>query len=206
MFSQKPKLIRSVASDGLTNIYNRRVSLNIIQTGRKKFGRKIGFKIENEGEDQNQSCPKLIGILTVLRCIFGPNLVILAWTADDLWGGQAQNEVKFDFQVKFDLEGQGRSSPKTIGTLTKVFCTFVPNLVILAWTSGELSCGQARHWHTHTRTHGHTDAGNDNTRRPKLASGKNLAIFQVAQDQKSCCPHALSSWPGLLGSSCSWRC
>ena len=52
--------------------------------------------------------------------------------AEELWGGQAQNEVKFDFQVKFDLEDQGRSSPKTIGTLTKVLCTFVPNLVILA--------------------------------------------------------------------------
>ena len=76
----------------------------------------------------------------MLRCIFGPNLVIPTWTADELWGGQAQNEVKFDFQVKFDLEseGQGRSSPKTIGTLNKVFCTFVPNLVILAWTSVEL--------------------------------------------------------------------
>ena len=110
----------------------------------------------------------------MLRCIFGPNLVIIAWRADELWGGQAQNEVKFDFQVKFDLEGEGRSSPKTIGTLTKVLCTFVPNLVILAWTSGELSCGQAHDWHTHTdtRTHGHTDTGNDNTRRPKLASGK----------------------------------
>ena len=88
----------------------------------------------------------------------------IAWTAikfgvdiDELWGGQAQNEVKFDFQVKFDLEGEGRSSPKTIGTLTKVLCTFVPNLVILAWRSGELSCGQAHDWHTHTdkRTHGH---------------------------------------------------
>ena len=43
---------------------------------------------------------------------FGPNLVILALTTDELWGGQAQNEVKFDFQVNFDLEGQGRSSPK----------------------------------------------------------------------------------------------
>ena len=104
----------------------------------------------------------------MLRCIFGPNLVILTWTADELWGRQAQNEVKFDFQVKFDLEGQGRSSPKTIGTLTKVFCTFVPNLVILAWTSGELSCDKPV---IDTHTHGHTDAGNDNTRRPKLASG-----------------------------------
>ena len=58
MFSQKPKLIRSVASDGLTYIYKRRVSLNIIQKSANKFGRKIGFKIENESEDQNQSSPK----------------------------------------------------------------------------------------------------------------------------------------------------
>ena len=73
----KAKLIRSVASDGLTNIYKRRVSLNP-QKGANKFGRKICFKIENESEDQNQSSPKLVGILTVLRCLFGPNLVILA--------------------------------------------------------------------------------------------------------------------------------
>ena len=83
MFSQMPKLIRSVASDGLTNIYKRRVSLNIYKKGANKFGWKIGFKIENESEDHNQSSPKLVGILTVLRCIFGPNLVILAWMADE---------------------------------------------------------------------------------------------------------------------------
>ena len=35
MFIQKPKLIRSVISDGLTNIYKRRVSLNIVQKERK---------------------------------------------------------------------------------------------------------------------------------------------------------------------------
>ena len=83
MFSQKPKLIRSVASDGLTNIYKRWVSLNIYKQGVNKFGRKIGFKIENESEDHNKSSPKLVGILTVLRCIFGPNFVILAWMADE---------------------------------------------------------------------------------------------------------------------------
>ena len=82
MFSQKPKLIRSVASDGLTNIYKRRVSLNTYKKGANK-GRKTGFKIENQSEDQNQLSPKLIGILTVLRCIVGPNLVILAWMADE---------------------------------------------------------------------------------------------------------------------------
>ena len=85
---------------------------------------------------------------------------------------QAQNGVKFDFQVKFDLEDQGRSSPKTIGTQTKVFCISGPNLVIRAWMGDELSCGLARDWYTHTRTHRPTDAGNDNTRRPKLAWGK----------------------------------
>ena len=104
MFSQKPKLIRSVASDGLTNIYKRQVSLYIIQKSANIFGRKIGFKLENERKDQNQSTPKLIRISTVLRCIFSRNLVILAWTADELWRGKAQNEVKFDFQVKFDLK------------------------------------------------------------------------------------------------------
>ena len=109
--------------------------------------------------------------------MIGPNLVILTWMADELWGGQAQNGIKFDFQVKFDLEGQCRSSPKTIGTWTKVFCTFVLNLVILAWTSGELSCGQTRDWYTRKRTHGHTDAGNDHTRRRKLASGKNYTAL-----------------------------
>ena len=124
---------------------------------------------------QGRSPSKTIGILTVLRCISGPNLVILAWTGDELTYRQAQNEVKFEFQVKFDLEGQGRSPPRVIGFLTKVFCTFTQNLMMLAWTSGELSRGQARVWYTHTdtRTHRHTDAGNDNTRRPKLASGKN---------------------------------
>ena len=35
MFSQKPKLIWSVVSDGLTNIYKRRVSLNIVEEERK---------------------------------------------------------------------------------------------------------------------------------------------------------------------------
>ena len=59
MFSQKPKLIRSVTSDGLTNIYKQRVSLNIIQKSANKFGRKIGFNIENGSEDQNQPSPKL---------------------------------------------------------------------------------------------------------------------------------------------------
>ena len=99
--------------------------------------------------------------------------MILAWRGDELSHGQTQNGVNFDFEVEFDLEGQGQSPPKTIGTLTKVFYTYGPNLVILARTGDELSRGQACGYRTHRRTHRQTDGGNDNTRRPKLASGKN---------------------------------
>ena len=76
-------------------------------------------------------------------------------------------------EVKFDLESRGQSPPKTIGILSKVFYIYGQNLVILAWTGDELSRGQASAYRTHGRTRKQTDAGNDNTRRPKLASGKN---------------------------------
>ena len=85
---------------------------------------------------------------------------------------QAQTGVNFEFEVKFDLEGQGQSNPKTIGILTKVFYTYGPNLVILAWTGNELSHGQTWWW-MDGQTDWRMDAGDDNTRRPKLASGKN---------------------------------
>ena len=132
----------------------------------------LTFELKFDPEGQGQSPPKTIGVLTKVFCTSGLNLVTLAWIGDELWCGQDQNWVNLGFQVKFDLEDQWRLPPKTIGALTKVFCTFGPNLVILTWTGPELSCGQASDWYTDTRTHGHTDGGNDNTRRPKLASGK----------------------------------
>ena len=95
---------------------------------------------------------KTIGNLTKLFCNSSPKLVILAWT----WCGQAQIEVKFEFQVKFDLEDHDQSQPKTIGTLTKVFCTSGPHLVILTWTGDELSRRQVRDWHRHADRHTHT--------------------------------------------------
>ena len=62
------------------------------------------------------------------------------------YGAEAQNGVKYDFQVKFNFEGHCWSSPKTIGTLTKVFCITGATLVILALMSDELSCGQTHDW------------------------------------------------------------
>ena len=136
-----------------------------------------GFEIKNWIEDQFQSSPKLVGIWTMLRCIFVPNLEVVTSNGGEPWHGQAQNGVNFDFEVKFDLEGQGQSPLKTIWILTKVFYTYGPNLVILAWMGNELLRRQASAYCTHRRTdgrtHRQTDAGNDNTRRPKLASGKN---------------------------------
>ena len=71
-----------------------------------------GFEIKNWIEDQFQSSPKLVGIWTVLRCIFAPNLEIVTSIGGELWHAQAQNGVNFDFGVQFDLEGQGQSPPK----------------------------------------------------------------------------------------------
>ena len=121
----------------------------------------------------------------------GPNLVILAWMGYELWCGQAQDGVNSEFEVKIDLEGQSQLPPtpnpnrphtpphkkihkKTLGTLTKVFCTFGSNLAILAWTGTELWCADKQVIDKQTNTH--TDAGNDSTLRTKLASGKNERV------------------------------
>ena len=49
-----------------------------------------------------------------------------------------------DFENKLNLTCQAQSNPKTIGILTKVFCTSGRNLVALAWMGDELSHGQAQ--------------------------------------------------------------
>ena len=92
-----------------------------------------GFEIKNWIEDQFQSSPKLVGIWTVLTCLFVPNLDIVTLIGGELWHGQAQNGINFYFKVKFDLESQDQSPPKIIGILTKVFNIYSTNLVILAW-------------------------------------------------------------------------
>ena len=75
-------------SDGLTGYIQK-----------SQFG--IGFEIKNEIEGQWQSCPKLIRILTVLRCIFYPNLEILPSIGGELCRAQAQKSV--NFYLKFNL-------------------------------------------------------------------------------------------------------
>ena len=131
----------------VSQIFQRRKS----DTNKQDFENKLNLTCHA------QSAPKTTGFLTKVFSTSGPNLVALAWTVDELSREQAQNGVNFDFEVKFDLEGQGQSPPKTIGILTKVFYTYGPNLVILAWTGDELSRGQTW-WRTDWRTDGRTQA------------------------------------------------
>ena len=109
-------------------------------------------------------------ILPKVVCTCGPNLVILAWMGDELWCGQAQDEVNVDFWGEFEFEVQGRLP-------LNVFCIFGQNVVILGWTGLELLDRHVSDWYTHTDTQ--TDAGNDNTRRLKLALGKKSLQYQI---------------------------
>ena len=62
------------------------------------------FEIKNESEVQGHLKSKLIGILTVVKCIWCPNLETVTSICGDLSSGQTQNGVNFDFNIKFDLE------------------------------------------------------------------------------------------------------
>ena len=53
------------------------------------------------------------------------NLVVLALMGGDLWCGQAQNGVNLAFQVKFDLEGQGQSTPQNNSGFNQVVLHFI---------------------------------------------------------------------------------
>ena len=86
---------------------------------------------------------------------------------------QTQNGVNFDFEMKFDLKGQGQSPPKTIGILTKVFYTYGLNLVILAWTG----------YRAYKLGHGQTDWRMDRRRQGQYPEAqeisRNLATLEV---------------------------
>ena len=131
------------------------------------------FSVKFDPEGQGQLPPKTIGILTKVFCTSGPNLVILVWMGNELWCGQAQNGVNSDYQIAFDLKGQGHLPPKTIGTLTKVFYTrsYGLNLVILTWTGDELSCGQTW-WQTDGWTDWKTDWQTDRCRQRQYPEAK----------------------------------
>ena len=75
---------------------------------------------------------------------------------------------------------RGPSPPTPVRLQRSEGSIFCLNLVVLAWMHVELWHGQPRCWWTQTQTQTHTDAGNDNTQRPKLASGKNYMLITSA--------------------------
>ena len=84
------------------------------------------FEIKNKTEDQGQSIPKSIDLNSAKMHLWSKfeNPDFNQWWLIARTNSQTQNGVNFDFEVKFDLEGQGQSPPKTIGILTKIFYTY----------------------------------------------------------------------------------
>ena len=116
--------------------------------------------------------PKIIRHLKSAKVHFWSkfgNLIVDRWWMMACTSSKYGN---FYFEVKFDLEVQGQLTPKTIGILTKVFCSSGPNLVILTWTGDKLLRGQASDYRTHRRTHRQMQATTIREGQ-KLASGKN---------------------------------
>ena len=123
---------------------------------RKIDANKQDFYIKLNLTNQARSPPKTLGILTKVFCISGPNLVILSWTGDELSHGQAQNGINFDFEVKFDLEGQGQSTCQNNRDLNQgllhLRCKFGDTSLNRCWVIMRTS-----KWLPHGRTDGHTD-------------------------------------------------
>ena len=59
-----------------------------LSRGQAQNGVNFDFGVEFDLEGQGQSPPKTIGILTKVFYAYGPNLVILAWTGEELSRGQ----------------------------------------------------------------------------------------------------------------------
>ena len=129
-----------------------------------------GFEIKKLIAGQFQSSSKLVGIWTVLRCIFVPNLEIITSIGGELWHGQSPNGVNFYFGVQFDFDDHSQRPHKT--------------LLILAWIGDELSRRQAREYHTHRRKHRQTQA-------TIIPEGQNWPRVKKKQNAKNWKPESI---------------
>ena len=130
------------------------------------------------------------------------------WNCDDLSSGQTQKWGIFWLWSSIWPWRSRSITPKNNRDLNQgllqLWSKFgAPSLNgwwVIVWTSSWLT-----HTQTDGRTHTQTDAGNDNTRRPKLASGKNPHFtpprcwycFKI----NSCWPIVMSSIHGPVASS-----
>ena len=112
--------VRSHLGCGTDSVSSVFLHVSQIFQRRKSDANKQDFENKLNLTCHAQSTPKTTGILTKVFSTSGPNLVALAWTGDELSRRESQNNINFDFEVKFYLEGQGQSPPNTIEILTKV--------------------------------------------------------------------------------------
>ena len=144
------------------------IQIDANEKERQSLVEKHRFEIKNETEDRGQSSPKSIWTLALLS---GPHLEVLT-SIGELSRGQTHMlnmGLILTFKFNLTLQNQGQSPHKTLGIVTKFFYISGLNLGLLAWTVYELS-----HDKLIVDGHTHTQAGNDNTRKSKLASGRNV--------------------------------
>ena len=94
--------------------------------------------------------------------IFGPNSEILNWISGESSCGHAQNgtfKLNFTFHPYLPKQ-QVFAALVQIDDPSLNGCWFTPRISL-----------ELTHTRTHTHTYGQTETGNDDTRRPKLASG-----------------------------------
>ena len=83
-----------------------------------------------------------IFVHTNLGC--GTDSVFMFMQVSQIFQRRKSDAIKQDFENRLNLTCEAQSILKTIGILTKLFCTSGPNLVVLAWMGNELWCGQAQ--------------------------------------------------------------
>ena len=168
----------TLAGDGLTKYIQNDANEWETQSLEKNYW----FEIKNNNEDRDKSIPKSTGTLTVLRCIFGPNLEILTSIIGNLSRGQTHQlkmgwilTLNWNLTLKVKVNHPQKysgSQPRSFTPMVKIWWFELERK--RSYRADKLGEGR-----TDGLTDGRTDAGNDNTRGPKLASGKNEIHFGI---------------------------
>ena len=91
----------------------------VFSTSDPKNGVNFDFEVKFDLEGQGQSPLKTIGILTKLFYTYGPSLVILAWTGDELSRGQTCDR-RTDGRTQATTIPEGQYWPRVKNDMSKV--------------------------------------------------------------------------------------
>ena len=159
-----------------------------------KFQRFLSQNGQNDLQDHDRWPPFSIPAASILRCMFGANLVILAQIYEDLSRRQATFPRILSQNGQNDLEDQGQCPPFSIPAESITGCMFGANLVILSQIYDELSRGQAE-FPTISSQNGQNDLEGQGQwppfsipaeSIPRCMFGANLVILDQICDELSC--------------------